>query len=45
MPASLHDARFDELGYLDRAWVSDTEVSELAGGEIVDGGGTYPVCM
>ena len=45
MPTFPHDTHFDELGCLDQAWDSDTEVNGLAGGEIADGGGTYPVCM
>ena len=44
MPASPHDTHFDELGYLDRARVSDAKVNKLAGGKVIDGGG-YASCM
>ena len=42
--ASPRDTYFDELGYLDRAWVPDAEVNELTGGKIIDGGGQYDMC-
>ena len=37
--AFLLNTCFDELGNLDRTWVSDAEAKDLADGDIIDGGG------